>query len=168
MTHGSGQPSQYPYECRGLERKRARTHEQVTNGARGVDDHVCNSFVDDSAGCNHQLGARVGPRLTQIARSRGVYRRFHTHNTHELATWPKSPPIWMHTSVTYSPYELLIAMESPGRVEVTTSTHDSRIMTALSIPLLVQGSPPKASPFSRTSDKWCTCARSSRGDHLDP
>ena len=72
MTHGSGQPSQYPYECRGLEPKRARTHEQVTNGARSVDDHVCNSFVDDSAGCNHQLGARVGPRLTQIARSRGV------------------------------------------------------------------------------------------------
>ena len=63
---------QHPYECRGLERKRARTHEQVTNGARGADDHVHNSVVDDPTGCNHQLGARVGPRLTQIARSRGV------------------------------------------------------------------------------------------------
>ena len=62
----------------------------------------------------------------------------------------------MHTSVTYSPCEVLLGMESPGRVEGPTSTHDSRVMTALSIPLLVQGSPPKASPFSRTSDKWCT------------
>ena len=72
MTHGLGLPSQYAYECRGLERKRAHTHEQVINGARGADDHVYNSFVDDSAGCNHQLGARVGPRLTQIVKSRGV------------------------------------------------------------------------------------------------
>ena len=156
MTHGSGQPSQYPYECRGLERKRARTHEQVTTGARGVDDHVHNPFVDDPTGCNHQLGARVGPRVTQIARSRGVYRRFHTHNTHELATWRKLPPISMHTSVTHQPYELFICMESPGRVEVTTSTHDSRIETALRICLRVQGSRAKASPYSRTSDNWCT------------
>ena len=58
------------------------------------------------------------------------YRRFHTHNTHELARWWKSLPIWMHTSVTHQPYELVIHMESPGRVEVTTSTHGSRIRTA--------------------------------------
>ena len=70
MTHGLGQPSQYPYECKGLERKRARTHERVTNGARGVDDHLHNSYVDDTTGCNYQLGARVGPKTTQIARRR--------------------------------------------------------------------------------------------------
>ena len=38
------------------------------------------------------------------------YRRLHTHNTHELATWPKSPPIWMHTRVTHQSYELLVHM----------------------------------------------------------
>ena len=154
MTHGSGQPSQYPYECRGLDRKRARTHEQVTNGARGVDDRVHNSFANDPTSCNHQLGARVGPRVTQIARSRGVLPQIpHTHNTHELATWRKSPPISMHTSVTHQPYELLIHTESPGRVEVSTSTHDSRIRTALPIPRRVQEPRAKASPYSRTRDQ---------------
>jgi hypothetical protein len=39
---------------------------------------------------------------------------------------------------------------------VTTSTHDSRIRIALPIPLRVQGPRPKASPYSRTSDKWST------------
>ena len=72
MTRGSGQPSPYPYECKGLDRKRARTHERVTNGARGVDDHLYYSYVDDTTGCNHQLGARVGARTTQITRSRDV------------------------------------------------------------------------------------------------
>ena len=82
MTHGSGQPSQYAYECRGLDRKRARTHEQVTNGARGVDGHVHNPFVDDPTGCNHQLGARVVARVTLIARSRGVLPQIpHTQHT---------------------------------------------------------------------------------------
>src|SRR5689334_22072693 len=91
MTHGSRQPSQYPYECWGLDRKRARTHEQVTNGQRGVGDHVYNSFVGDPTGCNHQVGARVRPRVTQMARSRGVLPQI-PQNTHELAAWPKSRP----------------------------------------------------------------------------
>ena len=155
MTHGSGQPSQYAYECRGLDRKRARTHEQVTTGARGVDDHVYNSFVDDTTGCNHQRVHESGLGSPRSLEAVVFYRRLHAHNTHELAAWPKSPPIWMHTSVTHQSYELPIHMESPGRVEVTTSTHDSRIRTALPIPLRVQGSRSKASPYSRTSDKWC-------------
>ena len=133
MTHGSGQPSQYAYECRGLERKRARTHEQVTNGARGVDDHVCSSFADDTTGCNHQVGARVGPRVTQFGRSRGVLPQI-PHTKHSRTRcMAEVPPILMHTSVAHPSYKLLIEMESPGRVEVTTSTHDSRITTAFSI-----------------------------------
>ena len=72
MILGSGQPSRYPYECRVLDRKPARSHEQVTDGVRAVDGHLYNSHVDDTAGCNHQLGAQVGPGATVITRNRGV------------------------------------------------------------------------------------------------
>ena len=40
----------------------------------------------------------------------------------------------MHTSVAHPRYKPLVGTESPGRVEVATWTHDSRIQTALSIP----------------------------------
>ena len=64
--------NEYPVECKVRDRERACTHEQVTDGVRGVDGRPCNSHVDDTTGCNHQLGARFGPRPTQIARTRGI------------------------------------------------------------------------------------------------
>ena len=44
------------------------------------------------------------------------------------------PPILTHNSVVHPPCKLVVDMGSPGRVAVTTSTHDSRIRTALSVP----------------------------------
>ena len=156
MTHGSGQPSQCPYACKVLDRKRVRTHEQMADGLRGVDGYPCNSDVDDTTGCNHLRGARVGGWGHPIARYRGVLMQI-PHTEHAQTRFmAEGPPILMHTSVTHPPYKLLIAIESPGRVEVTTSTHDSRTKTALSTPLRVQGPRPKASPYSHTRYNWCT------------
>ena len=135
-----------PYECRGLDRKRARTHEQVTSGARGVGDRVCSSFADGTTGCNHQVGARVGPRVTQFGRSRGVFPQI-PHTKHSRTRcMAEVPPILMHTSVAHPSYKLLVDMESPGRVEVTTSTHDSRIRTALSLPRTSAGVSTESEP----------------------
>ncbi len=50
----------------------------------------------------------------------------------------RSPPISMHTRVAHPPYKASIDTESPDHVEVTTKTHDSLILSALSIPLRVE------------------------------
>ena len=44
----------------------------------------------------------------------------------------------MHTRVAHPPYKASIDTESPDHVEVTTKTHGSLILSALSIPLRVQ------------------------------
>ena len=125
MTHGSRQPSQYPYECSVLDRKRARTHEPVTDGVRGVDSRPCNSRVHDTTGCNHQLSARSGPGTTQIVRDGGVPMQI-PHTEHALTRYmAEGPPILMHTSVAHPRYKPLIGTESPGRVEVAM-THGFR------------------------------------------
>ena len=92
-------------------------------------------FLDDTTGCNHQLGARVRPTATQIATNCGVLMQIPHIEHAQTRFMAEGPSILMHTSVAHPPYKLLIAIESPGRVEVTTSTHDSRTKTALSTPL---------------------------------
>src|SRR5689334_12739104 len=120
MTHGPRQPSPHPYKCRVLDRKRARTQILGTTGARGVNGHPCNSHVDDTTGCNHQLGARVRPTATQIATNCGVLMQIPHIEHAQTRFMAEGPPILLHTSVAHPPYRLLIAIESPGRVEVAT------------------------------------------------